>query len=128
MSGAPGLEELRPFIQRYCPELSKARFALLSEGWNCLAIDVDDRWIFKFPRSARFEEALLREAAILRKLRPRLTMPVPDLVIENGPPLFSRHRKIPGEHLLKAQLGALTRASRLRLASDLAGFFAELFG
>lgn len=32
------------------PELAGATFSLATAGWHSIAVDVDDRLIFKFPR------------------------------------------------------------------------------
>ena len=53
-------------------------------------------------------------------------MPVPDMTLHSGPPLFSRHTKLNGEHLLTRQYEMLPDESRQRLAADMARFFAEL--
>lgn len=108
------------------PELSECHFSVLGEGWHSTAIDVDDRLVFKFPRNEIARAALLREAALLAVVRPTVTMPVPDLRIHEGPPLFSSHTKIHGEHLLTVGYDALTDIARTRLAEDLARFYADL--
>jgi Phosphotransferase enzyme family len=53
-------------------------------------------------------------------------MAVPDLTLYPGPPLFSRHVKLKGEHLLTRQYELLPVDSRQRLATDMALFYAEL--
>lgn len=108
------------------PELANSRFSLLTEGWDSVAVDVDDRWIFKFPRHAQAERALKREASLLAIVRPAVTMPVPDLSVISGPPFFSRHLKLKGEHLLTAEYANLPDRSRWGLAAELALFYAEL--
>lgn len=122
------LETLRAAIIGRFPELAGARFSLLTEGWDCVAVDVDDRLIFKFPRDAAAARALVAEASLLAVVRPAVTMPVPDLSIQRGPPLFSRHVKLRGEHLLTPEYERLPRAARQRLAADMALFYAQLHG
>jgi aminoglycoside phosphotransferase (APT) family kinase protein len=112
-------------IERF-PELADSRFTLLSEGWDSVAVDVDDRLIFKFPRHQRGAEALRREAAILRLVGPAVSMRVTALDLFETPQLFSRHVKINGEHLLSAQYDELGAAERQRLGEDLALFYARL--
>lgn len=120
------LEELRPVIVGAFPELRSGRFTLLTAGWDCIAVDVDDRLIFKFPRDAAAREALAAEASLLAVIRPAVTMPVPELALHAGPPLFSRHAKLPGAHLVTAQYDRLPEDRRDALAADLARFYAEL--
>lgn len=120
------LAPLREVVVAAFPELRAARFTLFNAGWDSSAIDVDDRLIFKFPRHAAAEARLRTEAAVLDALRPALTMRVPAPTLYPGPPLFSRHEKIPGAHLLAADYGKLPEAARARLARKMAQFYAEL--
>lgn len=122
----PDLAPLRAAIVAAFPELAFARLTLCDAGWDSVAVDVDDRMIFKFPRHAAAEARLKMEAAILDTLRPGLTMRIPALTIHPGPPLFSRHEKIPGEHLLAADYGKLPQEARAPLAREMAQFYAEL--
>jgi aminoglycoside phosphotransferase (APT) family kinase protein len=121
-----GLAELQEMIVNAFPELAGLSFEVLTAGWDCVAVDVDDRLIFKFPRHDGAREALVREAALLAFARPRVSVAVPDLRIHEGPPLFSRHEKIAGEHLLPSQYPALSEPARDLLAATMAGFYAEL--
>jgi len=122
----PDLNDLRTTILRACPELAASRFTLLNAGWDSLAVDVDDRLIFKFPRHAEAEGRLRLEASLLAEIAPRVAMPVPRLTLYFGPPLFSYHAKLRGAHLLTDQYAALPETARERLADDLARFYAEL--
>jgi hypothetical protein len=58
------LDTLRAAITRSFPELSDAQFAPIV-SWDSVAVDVDNRLIFKFPRHARAERRLVVEASLL---------------------------------------------------------------
>lgn len=118
--------ELRSLITTTFPELTGSVFKLATKGWDSVAVDVDDRLIFKFPLNPHAERALVREAAFLGVIRPSLTMAVPDMRIHDGPPIFSSHSKLRGEHLMTEDYEALPEAARQRLGDDLARFYAEL--
>ncbi len=125
VSGAiPG--GFRASITAAFPELSDSAFTLLTDGWDCVAVDVDDHLIFKFPRREAAARALAAEAGLLAVVRPAVTMPVPDMTFHPGPPSFSRHVKLKGEHLLPRQYQALRDRSKQRLAADMALFYAQL--
>lgn len=126
MVRASELQDFRTAITSVYPELSAAQFELRETGWDSIAVEVDDQLIFKFPRHEAAEKALEREASLLRVIRPAVTMRVPELSLHRGPPLFSRHVKIEGEHLITDVYVELSEADRERLASDLALFYAEL--
>jgi hypothetical protein len=120
------LPELRATISDAFPELENGEFRLLTAGWHSTAVDVDDRMIFKFPRHAAAQRALVREASLLALIRPSITMPVPDLTLHEGPPMFSRHGKLKGDHLVAAQYHQLAEKARQELARRMALFYAEL--
>lgn len=120
------LDQLRNIIVADYPETRDGRFSLLTEGWDSVAVDVDDRLIFKFPREARAEEALMREARLLEVIRPAVDMPVPKLTLHHAPRLYSRHAKLAGEHLLTKQYTQLSEGDRERIADKLGLFYAQL--
>lgn len=120
------LDTLQSVILARFPELACASFELLSTGWDSVALDVDDALIFKFPRNEVARAALIREASILAAVRPFLTMPVPDLTLYQEPRLFSRHKKLRGEHLVTEQYDALPVSARDRMAAELALFYSQL--
>lgn len=120
------LEELRAIIIALQPDLASAPCRLIDSGWDSVAVDVDDRFIFKFPRDAEAEEQLLVEARLLDLVRRHVVMPVPTLEIFEAPRLFSRHAKLRGDHLLPEHYAALSEAQRDRLAREMARFYAQL--
>ncbi|MBB3353873.1 aminoglycoside phosphotransferase (APT) family kinase protein [Rhizobium sp. BK049] len=118
--------EFRSVVTSVFPELTGSVFKLAAKDWDSIAIDVDDTLIFKFPRHIGAERALVKEAALLDVVRPSLSMAVPDMRIHDGPPIFSSHAKLEGEHLIAEDYDALREGDRQRLADDLARFYAEL--
>lgn len=126
MNSEVSLDALQATIVDRFPEHRDGRFTLLTAGWDCVAVDVDDRLIFKFPRHDDARQALVTEASLLAVVRPKLTMPVPELSLFSEPTPFSRHAKLPGEHLVTAQYEQLPVTARDRLAADMALFYAQL--
>lgn len=120
-------EQYRTIISRYFPELADSPMSL-SSGWHSVAVDVDNHLIFKFPKSSEAETALKREAAFLAIIRPALTLPVPDMVLLDGPPVFSRHEKLQGEHLTTTLYETLPEQAREHLGRQIARFYCELHG
>lgn len=117
---------MRAAIVGAFPEHASASFKLLTQGWDSVAVDVDDRLIFKFPRHDEARRRLVVEASVLDIVSPAVTLPVPHLTLHGAPTTFSRHEKIPGEHLLTAEYERLPERDRQRLACDLALFYSEL--
>jgi hypothetical protein len=127
---APGKvpEALKEAILVARPELRDAHFTVAGKGFHSLAIDVDDELIFKFPDGSQAEAALEREARLLAVLQPCVTMAVPAMRLHRSPRLFSEHRKLKGDIVLRADDERLNLAAREALADDLALFFSQLHG
>jgi aminoglycoside phosphotransferase (APT) family kinase protein len=119
-------EPIRQAVVAAYPELARSTFSVAGRGWHSLAVEVDGAWICKFPQGEEAEQALRREVRLLDAVRPLLTMPVPDMTIHPGPPLFSMHRTLHGQDLERPGYARLDEVARNRLAGDLARFFAEL--
>jgi aminoglycoside phosphotransferase (APT) family kinase protein len=122
----PDLETLRSVILRVFPDLAGAVFTPQTRGWDSVAIDVDDRLMFKFPRHEAARAGLVREAALLAIIHPAVDLPTPDMTLHAGPPLFSRHDKLRGGYLEPALYAELVEPARDRLADALALFYAQL--
>lgn len=119
-------ETLRSVIAGVFPDLAGGTFTPQTRGWDSVAIDVDDRLIFKFPRHEAARGRLMREAALLAIIQPAVTLPAPNMTLHEGPPLFSRHDKLQGGYLEPAVYAKLGEPARDRLAQDLALFYAQL--
>ncbi len=120
------LPELQATIVRDFPELANAEFRPLTAGWHSVAVDVDDRLIFKFPRHEAARHALIKEASLLALVRPAVTMHVPELTLHEGPPLYSRYHKLMGDHLVTAQYHQLPETARDMLGRRMGQFYAEI--
>ncbi len=118
---------MRAAIVGAFPEHESASFRPLTQGWDSIAVDVDDRLIFKFPRHEEACRRLVVEASVLDIVRPAVSLLVPHLTLHGmSSTPFSRHDKIAGEHLLTVQYEKLPEGDRQRLACDLALFYSEL--
>jgi aminoglycoside phosphotransferase (APT) family kinase protein len=120
------MQAAREAILAAFPELAEARFTELADGWESLAIDVDDALIFRFPRFERGHAQLAQEARLLEVMAPGVTLALPRTRFHHGPPAFAWHRKLPGGTLLPPHYAALPEQARDRLAEDLSRFTAEL--
>lgn len=122
------LDTLKAVIVARFPDLAGSRFSLLTQGWDSIAVDVDDRLIFKFPRNEIAEKSLMREISLLDVIRPAIAMPVPDIRLIDGPRVFSRHRKLKGSYLETPHYARLSTEAREELALRLARFYVDLHG
>ena len=93
---------------------------------------VDDALVFRFPRFAEGVRRLAVEVAILRGIRPYVTLPIPDPVYtgfdtQRVGEVFAGYRMLPGEPLWHETFRAIADEVTLRrLAEQLATFLREL--
>ena len=107
------------------PDLASQPMRLLTDGWDCLAVEVADT-LFKLPKHAAAAERLRREPAFLNLVRPLTDLALPHMRLHTRPVLLSEHVKIAGEAVDGARYETLGEAERGRLADDLARFFAAI--
>jgi hypothetical protein len=122
---AAEIARFRAHVIGTLPQFAGAQFHVLSQGWDSLALECDG-WIFKFPRTREAEVRLRREVAILAFLKPRVTMPLPHMVLNDGPVPFSQHLKIAGDSLESDDYAKLDEGRRNALATRMAQLYAEL--
>ena len=107
------------------PDLAGEPMQLLTDGWDCLAVEVGDI-LFKLPKHAAAAERLRREPAFLDLVRPLTDLALPQMRLHTRPVVMSEHVKIVGAAVDAARYGDLGDAARSRLAHDLARFFAAV--
>jgi hypothetical protein len=122
---AAEIARFRAHVIGTLPQFAGGQFQVLSQGWDSLALECDG-WIFKFPRTPEAEARLRREVAILSFLKPRVTMPLPQMVLNDGPVPFSQHFKIAGNSLESDDYAKLDEGRRNALATRMAQLYAEL--
>ena len=119
-------------LRQACPDLALAPSALrFARGQFNDVLLVGGELVFRFPRSPRAAEALEAETALLRALRGRLPLPVPDPAYVGTDPRTGRfgfvgYRLLPGEPLTAAALAAAGEEALGRLAAQLAAFLRAL--
>src|SRR5262245_31823180 len=105
-------EFYRAIIAACFPELASTSCAILSEGWDSVAVLVDDTFIFRFPKRPDVEPQYRMEARLLPQLAATLSVAVPrfELIWPGGPAYpqsFVGYRLIAGRSLDAALLRSL---------------------
>jgi hypothetical protein len=119
-------ETIRAYVAAQLRLDASASIKLLLHSWDSIAVCVDDDLIFKFPRDAGAEVNLRKECAVLALLQNRVSLPIPQMIINEGEYVFSSHRMLPGSHLTTDQYMQLPEAAKDELAQAMASFFAEI--
>ena len=127
------LAALLGLIRRHAPGLDfdSARILPAAGQFN-IVVQLDESWIFRFPKSAYVARDLAHELAVLPPLHARLPLPIPaprfSALDADGLPLFMAYAMLPGEPLLPDRFAKLRKDPSLerRIAADLAGFLRAL--
>lgn len=120
------LERLRELTVAGHPQFANARFTILADGWDSVALDIDDRYIIKFPRDTDAEAALQREVVLLSVIAPRVLMPVPRMGLHDIPVTHTIHAKLPGSALDPAAYAKVPETMRAEIGERLGLFYAQL--
>lgn len=120
-------ELVRRLLARF-PELEVRSLRMLAEGWDNSVWVVDERYAFRFSRRAIAIPGVEREIAVLPRLAPLLSLPVPRPVLVGDPgkcypwPFFGCEL-LPG---VEAGDAALDDDARLGVGLELARFLRTL--
>jgi aminoglycoside 2''-phosphotransferase len=121
-------------IHAVYPELRIERLRLNDEGQYNDILIVNDDLIFRFPRDDEGIEKLEKSAAFLDRIRPFVTLPIPEPAYSSLTPravgqVFAGYRMLPGEPLWRETVAAITDPATVRrLAAQLAIFLRALHG
>ncbi len=107
-----GLDEVPEILGEQFPELEGLPVRFLDAGWDSEAFEVDERWIFRFPKRQNVVEHLETELLVLPLIAPRLPLPVPrprfrGQASARFPYPFMGYPKIPGSPLDSLPAGTL---------------------
>ena len=112
------------------PDLRNGTARVVGAGWDCVAVDLDGRLVFRFPRHAAAEQSLLTEIRLLPELAPLLPVPIPRYTHVSEPMLdypyhFAGYARLPGTPMDEA---GPTVVSDECLATSIGRFIAALHG
>lgn len=108
------------------PELRVRSVTPMLDGWDYIVLDVNDEFIFRFPRRADVLDQLEREKQLLPQLAPHLSVKIPqfEFISEGGDLPFVGYRKIQGVPMDRSSLGDSPEISSL--ITQMAQFISEL--
>ena len=117
-------------IEQQFPSLSVSSARKILSGWDHVVLDINNRIIFRFPRSKAGEKSLQRlqrEIKLLSLLAGRLSVPIPHYkymaLSQKNQFSFAGYRKIPGNPVT---IGGYRLAWTRKLAAGLAEFLRQL--
>ena len=87
---------------------------------------VDERLVFRFPKSAEAQERFARELRLLQRLKGRVGIGVPDYAYRVADDSFGGYRMLPGVELRPELFAALSEQSQDRVARQIAACLSAL--
>lgn len=125
------IERFTQQIRAGCPDLAIDHAEYLGGGQFSDVLLVNGGLIFRFPKSPTAAAELYPEIVILKALRGKLPLPIPDVryLVESTPGSleFMGYPLIPGEPLLRDRFAAITHQAALeQIAAELANFLRTL--
>lgn len=118
--------QIEAIVRRHMAEGGWHSIKLLLHGVDSIVADVNDTWIFKFPRGEYAAQQVEKEAQALAYFGERLGLAIPRMTLHDEECFYSCHAKIPGDFLTSQIYESLTEAKRDNLARTLASFFVQL--
>lgn len=123
-------EAIRQIKQVY-PDLIIEEMVFLGAGFDSEAFLLNCSYVFKFPRHARAAKNLYKEAIVLKEIRNKLPLKVPEIcfVGKSTKPdqlIFVGHEKIEGVPLDAEILATFTGERKDEMAKEIASFFKVL--
>lgn len=113
--------EALALIQHDHPSFSGRSARWLEHGWDNRVLEVDGDYIFRFPRSETFPSEL--ELEVLRRLRGRVPVAIPEPEYQGRTPRYMGYRKLDGAHFSEDNYLRSDQGERSRLAQQIAEFF-----
>lgn len=118
--------EIAQILSDEIPELQIESIQLISEGWDNLVADVNDEWIFRFPRSESFLAIYERELKLLDRLHDKVFMPIPYYEFVGKETAFVGYRKLKGVAFEAEDYLALTEDEKQAVAKSMAIFLTQM--
>lgn len=109
-------------IREEFPSVTWTSHRYLTHGWDHDVLILDEALVFRAPRTQAYRDALANEARLLRHLRPRVAVGVPDYVYQSADGSFAGYGLLAGRELDAATFGRLSETARERMAEQLAAF------
>ena len=109
-------------IREEFPDVTWTSHRYLRHGWDHTVLVLDEALVFRVPKARAYRDALANEARLLRHLRPRVDVGIPDYVYESADGSFAGYPLLAGRELDVATFGRLSDTERERIAEQLATF------
>jgi aminoglycoside 2''-phosphotransferase len=117
-------------IETNFPQFKVWQLSKLGEGWDHQAYQVNNDYVFRFPKSKEVSKNLAKEICILPKIQNRINLTIPNFELigfdSNTETLFVGYKQIKGTFLTKQVFDDLPAEIQEKSLSEIALFFGDL--
>lgn len=108
------------------PDLDWDRFTFIDVGWDHEVIQLDDKYIFRFPNSPEYQSVLRDEIRLLSYLSDRIAAPIPNYSYVPQDFSFGGYPMLQGESVSPESFNTMSGDAQDMLASEVAIFLSDL--
>jgi aminoglycoside phosphotransferase (APT) family kinase protein len=108
------------------PDFKIEKIILINNSWDNLVAEINDRYIFRFPKDDGIGKNFKREIKILDLLKNKITLAIPEVKFFGKVFVYMGYEKIPGGDLTPEIFTTLNLAEKQKLIFDLANFLKEI--
>lgn len=118
----PTIAKAINIVRKDCAGLSIKKAKAIHSGMDNFVVEIDEKYIFRFPREVRYREKLITEAKLLKHFKNKLGVPVPKPLFFGTEYSYMGYTKIPGKPLSKQLYQTFSTKEKGQLAKDCARF------
>lgn len=118
--------ELLQKIKKEFPEIKWKTAEHNVQGWDHYVIILDNKYVFRFPRTKHYLERLENEVSLLKYLKEKVKISIPKYTHIAKDKSFAGYELIPGEQMKKKVFKLVSDETRHILAKQIADFLSAL--
>lgn len=120
------LEDYLKRITFHFPDVPVEDARLITKGWDHDVVVLAGRIIFRFPKSRGYESRFRAEVKLLRYLKPKMSVPIPDYVYLPDDLSFGGYKMLPGVEMTKEVFHGFDSAQKDSIAEQCGSFLSTL--
>ncbi len=113
-------------IAEHFPGIAHSKVRFIRHGWDNDVLILDKRLVFRFPRRAGYFERFKAEVRLLRHLRDKFAVAVPDYAYLPDDLSFGGYHIVPGRPMRRSLFQRLNAATKRTIARELGQFLSVL--
>ncbi|MDD5068475.1 MAG: aminoglycoside phosphotransferase family protein [Candidatus Pacebacteria bacterium] len=119
-------EEYLELIKKEFPEVSFQNSRLITHGWDNNVIVLDDRLIFRFPKSENYIRRFQVEVKFLEHLLTKVTLPIPKYIYLSKDRSFGGYQMLTGTEMQPELFNSQSEIQKTDIAKALGKFISDL--